>query len=108
MVGFGSSLIAAPDLKAHITLCERSSTRSEVRFLGRVLRKVASVRRRVTSDLLARFVAEHLPSSVSADLLSALGEVRGASQMQNQLLSALRPGRKEWRARSRARRLKRT
>eukprot|EP01094_Clydonella_sp_ATCC50884_P010834 TRINITY_DN20649_c0_g1_i1.p2 TRINITY_DN20649_c0_g1~~TRINITY_DN20649_c0_g1_i1.p2 ORF type:complete len:500 (-),score=193.38 TRINITY_DN20649_c0_g1_i1:135-1634(-) len=60
------------DMRANVALCERASEKNEIRYLARVVRKIPSVRRRLTPALLSVLVKTHLPVAKQAALLKAL------------------------------------
>lgn len=50
------------DVKAAVTLIERSLASAETRFMTRALRGTAALRKKLTPDALSALVAAHLPA----------------------------------------------
>ncbi|KAL8938519.1 MAG: hypothetical protein Q9216_003849 [Gyalolechia sp. 2 TL-2023] len=66
---------AVSDIKANYALIERAVTQFDARFTLRVLRSISSVRKYLSSDLLAQVVTETYPAtnSTAKALLAAIG-----------------------------------
>lgn len=64
------------DIKSNFPLLERAVTLFDARFSLRALRSISSIRKRLTSDILAQAIAETYPASnpVAKDLLTVLGK----------------------------------
>ena len=64
------------DIKANFEFLERAVAQFDARFTLRVLRSISSVRKYLTSDVLATIITDTYPSSsyVAQALLSAIGE----------------------------------
>ncbi|KAL8854031.1 MAG: hypothetical protein Q9221_001154 [Calogaya cf. arnoldii] len=67
---------AVSDIKANYALLERAVTHFDARFTLRVLRSISSIRKYLSSDLLARVFTETYPatSSTAKALLAAIGK----------------------------------
>ncbi|KAL9586099.1 MAG: hypothetical protein Q9212_001137 [Teloschistes hypoglaucus] len=72
---------AATDIKANYSLLERAVTHFDARFTLRVLRSISSVRKYLSSDLLARIINETYPvtSPTAKALLAALSKESDSS-----------------------------
>lgn len=68
------------DIKANFELLDRAVAQFDARFTLRVLRSISSVRKHLSSDLLAQVITDAYPSSsqVAKSLLAAIGQ-EGAS-----------------------------
>ena len=64
------------DVKANFSLLERAVAQFDARFTLRVLRSISSIRKHLSSDLLAQVITETytLTSSVAKTLLAAIGK----------------------------------
>ncbi|KAI4124654.1 MAG: hypothetical protein LQ338_004693 [Usnochroma carphineum] len=67
---------AVTDIKANYALLERAVSHFDARFTLRVLRSISSIRKNLSSDLLAQVIIETYPASsqTAKALLAAIGE----------------------------------
>ncbi|KAB8267134.1 terpenoid synthase [Aspergillus minisclerotigenes] len=70
------SCISSNDIKTNFTLLERAVAHFDPRFTLRVLRSISSMRKHITSDVLAEVLVESYPPSspTASFLLEAIGE----------------------------------
>ncbi|KAE8412740.1 hypothetical protein BDV36DRAFT_287615 [Aspergillus pseudocaelatus] len=70
------SCISSCDIKTNFTLLERAVAHFDPRFTLRVLRSISSMRKHITSDVLAEVLVESYPPSspTASFLLEAIGE----------------------------------
>lgn len=69
-------ITVSPDIKANYALLERAVTHFDARFTLRVLRSISSIRKYLSSDLLAQVFTETYPAtnSTAKALLAAIGK----------------------------------
>lgn len=68
------------DIEANFELLDRAVAQFDARFTLRVLRSISSVRKHLSSDLLAQVITDACPSSsqVAKSLLAAIGQERAS------------------------------
>lgn len=80
------STAAVNEIKQNFTLLERAVTLFDARFTLRVLRSLASLRRKITPEIIAKVVNEYYPSGHSScsNLLLTVEEVESGMEVDDQ------------------------